>query len=547
MPAFGPARLAYLSVTASALVASGCQSLGGIPTAPFTSALDNPAAEIHFRGARPAYVWRSYGRTRRLIRFATPIQHVVVVSMENRTVDDLFAAYYFKAWPGAGGGTWGSALNLRDPHVRPTLAPNALTAKFDPSHGHEFAWAVESQGNWNQEKLNCPHEKCPSSASAYSYVPSNETGIYEELLEKWAFVNNVLQANEGPSFIAHQYYIAAQSGGLPGALTSPDAEAENPVTPRPHGAAEDEDGVQIDVDSGGCTPGSFIEKTVNMSLPVPTGTPLDNGPALNPPCEEYNTILDEIAKALGPPDVDDWQYIAHAENSIWAAPMGVKHLYEQYLRTKPADEPFAVDPDAANFARNISKAPSPAPSPVRPFAALTYITPCGSESDHPMATLDGPQWLAWILNKIGESSAWKSTVVFVTWDDWGGFYDHVPSVGPGGTGPIRPNRNGYHNPDDPNEWGFRVPLIIISPYVKQRGYISNRATSGFRYRSQTAIMQFVEAAFGLHTLGGDDRQNGHHDALADVFDFSQKPLPYVPLHTSFKPPSDDLCPTKPKP
>jgi hypothetical protein len=121
--------------------------------------------------------------------------------------------------------------------------------------------------------------------------------------------------------VAHQYYIAAQSGGLPGATTSPNAEAENPRPPTdpvesPGNFTEtayDEDG-----DTGGCNPTSEMVKTVNMSLlpppqsPVPSATPspdLDNGPQVTP-CEDYNTILDEIQGSQGTPPYYDWQYIA---------------------------------------------------------------------------------------------------------------------------------------------------------------------------------------------------------------------------------------------
>ena len=240
----------------------------------------------------------------------------------------------------------------------------------------------------------------------------------------WASASNVLQSNEGPSFVAHQYYIAGQSGALPNASSSPYAEAENPQTPGPAPTGDYQEVGEggVDMDTGGCNAApAFYMQTVNMALPAPspTSSPFDNGVSM-PPCEEYNTILDETVGSLGTPDYYDWQYIAHSDQSIWAAPMGVYHLYNKYVNGQPATQPFAVDPDAENFVLNVSSSTLPTPNPARPFAALTYITPCQHESDHPQTsgTDDGPQWLAWVINAIGKSKYWDSTTIIVTWDDW---------------------------------------------------------------------------------------------------------------------------------
>ena len=198
-------------------------------------------------------------------------------------------------------------------------------------------------------------------------------------------------------------------------------------------------------------------------------------------------------------------------------------------------EPFAADPNAYNFVANLT--PNAVPSPVRPFASLTYITPCVAESDHPNFSghSDGPQWLAFVLNAIGESPYWQNTAVVVTWDDWGGFYDNYQA----NPWPFHPPNNGNNNPDDPNEWGFRVPLMVISPYVTARGYISGTQ------RSQGAILNLVESVFSLppHALNGDDLAN-QADDLGDMFNLNNAPLPWVPLPTTYTvpPPGSRGCP-----
>jgi phospholipase C len=498
---------------------------------------------MRLHGAHRSYAWRKYGHIKRLITFPTQIQHVVVIVMENRTVDNLFSAYYNSSFCGTNHGTnCGTALDLYnpvEPSPLPTLTANPLGAAFDPDHHHDDAWMWDILGDWSTPPKGCKTATCPVGATQYSYVPASNTSVYAAMLQDWAFANNVLQANEGPSFVAHQYLIAAQSGGIAGASSSPDAEAENPQTPpatEPTGDfAESDSDIDLIADPP-CQMGNpYEDKTVDMSIPAPspTVTELDNGTPWAPPCEEYgpgpnydDTILDEMVNRFAVPPIADWQYISHKSNSIWAAPMGVSHLYSCWT-SNPQNCPFMIDPDALGFVYNLV---SPGPSPT-PFAALTYITPCELESDHPYpnpaATPDGPEWLAWVINAIGESKYWDSTAIVVVWDDWGGWFDHEPlSTFP--FQPVRPSPNSYGNPHDPNEWGFRVPLFVISPYIAAPGYVSTPSPA-IPWRSQSVILQFIEANFGVSTLGGDDEQEGHVDELADMFNLSQSPLPYSPL------------------
>jgi hypothetical protein len=259
------------------------------------------------------------------------------------------------------------------------------------------------------------------------------------------------------------------------------------------------------------------------------------------PCNEYNTILDETVGSQGTPPYDDWQYVAYSDDGIWSAPMAINHLYQPYQaalnNNATGSQPFAVDPDAENFVVNITTGHG---NPSRPLAALTYLTPCVAESDHPNDSRvgDGPEWLAYVLNAIGGSKYWPNTAVIVTWDDWGGFYDNYSPA----TWPFHPGNNPYGpNLQDPNEWGFRVPLMVISPWIPKRGYISTSR------RSQGAVLNFIENAFGLgvNVLHGDDQTNGSDD-LADLFDFGQGTpgLPWIafPPGSTFVPQNNGKCP-----
>jgi phospholipase C len=134
---------------------------------------------------------------------------------------------------------------------------------------------------------------------------------------------------------------------------------------------------------------------------------------------------------------------------------------------------------------------------------VSWVIPTAQDSDHASINLgDGPSWVASVVNAIGKSQYWNDTAIIITWDDWGGWYDHVaPTI--------------Y----DSYEYGFRVPLIIVSPYSKQ-AYVSH-VTHDFG-----SILKFVEEVFNLPSLGYADSRA---DDFSDCFDLTQKPIPFQPV------------------
>jgi phospholipase C len=107
-----------------------------------------------------------------------------------------------------------------------------------------------------------------------------------------------------------------------------------------------------------------------------------------------------------------------------------------------------------------------------------------------------------IINAIGTSPIWKSAAIFVTWDDFGGFYDHVA--------PAQVDQFGY---------GFRVPCLIVSPYAK-KGFVDSTVND------HSSILKFVEMRFSLQPLSSRDKAAND---FSEAFDFSSPPRNFVPI------------------
>jgi phospholipase C len=143
------------------------------------------------------------------------------------------------------------------------------------------------------------------------------------------------------------------------------------------------------------------------------------------------------------------------------------------------------------------------------LAEVVWVTPTKDASDHPKVNNgSGPSWVGSVVNAVGKSKYWNNTAIFILWDDWGGFYDHVrPTV-----------YNSF-------ELGFRVPMIVVSPYAK-KGYVSH---SQHEFGS---ILKFTEKTFGLPSLRTTDERA---DDLSDCFNFAQAPTAFKRIHTEYPP------------
>ena len=203
------------------------------------------------------------------------------------------------------------------------------------------------------------------------------------------------------------------------------------------------------------------------------------------PCFEHPTLTDLLDAA-----VIDWRYYAPsaAGLSIWVGPDAIQHIRSGSDWNKVILNQTQVLTDIASGH----------------LAQVSWVIPSGQASDHAESNDgSGPSWVASVVSALGNSPYWSHTAIIITWDDWGGWYDHVPPPS---------IFNSY-------EYGFRVPLIIVSPYAK-RAYVSH-VTHDFG-----SVLRFIEEVFKLPSL---DYADSRADDLSDCFDLTQAPPPFTPV------------------
>ena len=192
------------------------------------------------------------------------------------------------------------------------------------------------------------------------------------------------------------------------------------------------------------------------------------------PCYNINSIPAELSAAGR-----TWKYYGTAP--VWNAPE-----YIQSIKNTPSVSSTQIITDAKN-----NQLPN-----------VSFVTPGeDAQSDHPpQPTQPAQNFVSSVVNAIMHSTEWSSTAIFVTWDDFGGWYDHVPPPQVDGIG-----------------LGPRVPLLVISPWAKP-GYI------GAQQGEFASFDKFIEETFGLPSLGARDSLSSTSD-LMDFFNFSQTPDP----------------------
>jgi phospholipase C len=419
---------------------------------------------------------------------ATPqskIQHVVVIFQENRSTDNLFQDPVLIS---RGADIQNYGINSQGAKV--PLTPVPLAIDWDDSHTHSSFLAMWDNGKMDGADL-IPLDKCPKvcvtpANRPFNYVQASDIQPYYTLAETYAFSDRMFQTNQGPSFPAHQFIISGTSAPSP------------PGQPNSNLFVADNQTGGPDPTITGC-----LSAAGEYVLLIDPANPDPNTNETQPifPCFDHPTATD-LLDAQG----ISWRYYAWSPGFLWTGPDAIRHICGPSPGTPNATACTGTDWQSSvviNSAQVLTDIQN------NHLAGVSWVTPSIPQSDHSgdLTTTEGPSWVASIVNAIGSSSYWSNTAIIITWDDWGGWYDHVAP----------PVINSY-------EYGFRVPLIVVSPYAKA-AYVSHQVNDF------GSILKFIEEVFSLPNVAPGaappyaDALSNTAD-LSDLFDFSQTPLTF---------------------
>ncbi len=392
---------------------------------------------------------------------SSKIQHVVIIIQENRSFNNLFYGF-----PGATTKTYG--YNTANQKI--TLQPVGLETGWDIDHSSaSFFAACNGTGTipgtncrmngFDREIHQCGtsgYPACPNKNPPYSYVPQYETKPYFAMGEQYVVGDQMYTSNfDASSFISHQYIIAAQA----------------------------ESAVNYSSDWG-CRGGGVTIYKVGPNRKIPDGHELT--------CFNDKSLGQE-ADAAGV----TWAYYTSPlgkSGGLWSAYQANQHVFYG------SDWNTDVITPQTQFFNDVSNGK---------LRQISWITPTCPNSDHAGCRANtGPQWVASLVNAIGQSKYWNSTAIFIFWDDYGGWYDPEP--------PAYVDYDGV---------GIRVPLVIVSAYAKQ-GYVSHV------HYEHGSILKFVENQFGLGTLSASDARAASPEK--DCFNFNAAPRKFKVIPTALR-------------
>jgi len=392
--------------------------------------------------------------------------HVIVMIQENRTPDNLF-----QTMAPFGADIQNFGINSSNAVV--PLVSGPLNAPGDLGHAHND-FVVDYNGG-----LNNGWDIDNAGNGAYNFVQASDVVPYTNAAHTYSFFDETTQTGQSPSFPAH-LYLAAASAGYPLSLQR--------NLPSITGT-----GCQAALTSGQTTQ-AIDESNLNQG---PFGTVLDSTvPLRASSCANITTVFD-LLNSHG----KSWKYYRDADDfAYWDIPGIFAQFYfsPYYLTNESIPETNILTDIAAGNLANVS-----------------YVIPSKENSDHPgVDTGSGPAWVQSVVNAVGASpQLWYNTTILIVWDDWGGEYDHVKPQPPQGRA------------NDPGQFGYRVPLIAISPYVIPHCISHKR-------RDYSAIITFIETTQGLGQLGGTlqmDGYNGGPPGLDDCFNWTGAPRPFTSI------------------
>ena len=445
---------------------------------------------------------------------STPIQHVIIIMQENRSFDS-----YFGTFPGANGIPNGVCVPL-DPSnpTGPCQAPfhDLRDVEGGGPHHADFAAAdidLDANGTprmdgWVQQQIVnfCAHQSngCQPSTNPKAVNPTTQQwdvmGYHtdQELPNYWAYARNfvlqdaMFESVRGWSGASHDYLTSEWSASCTNQL-----------------------------DASTCTS--------NPDTPTPTKTTVKPWVSLFELMDMHSVSWKYYLANGQEPDCNDGEMTCAPEPQTAGVPnfWNSTPLYA-YVQGKGAAYLTQHNPPADQFLLDVKDGTLP---------AVSWVIPTLQYSEHPITgTTAGQDYVTSLVNAVMQSPYWQNTAIFLAWDDWGGFYDHV----------VPPNVD-YNSTAYPVQgFGFRVPGLLISAYAR-RGVVDHQVLSFDSYTRLVEDLFMGGARIDPAAMGNPDARPDIRENLASVtmadgsvrpigsllneFDFTQAPLPPLVLST----------------
>jgi phospholipase C len=372
-----------------------------------------------------------------------PIKHIVIIIRENHSFDNLFGTF-----PGADGTRVGELPSGKDIPLLHTPDRTAL----DIGHAGDAAQFAVDQGRMDRFNL-LPGGIQDGQNIADSQYHESDIPNYWRYASTYTLDDHFFSTIMGPSYPNHLVLIAAGSHNT----------VDNPYGQTRH--------------AWGCDGGKYSF--------VVAVNPISDKHYRIKPCFDMPTMADTLQRAHV-----SWKYYSpgpHRSGYIWSAFDSIKHIrYGPLWKTNiPSDTQFERDV-------TLGRLPD-----------VSWLVTDENLSEHPPYSMCvGEGWTVNHINAVMKSPVWKSTLIVLTWDDFGGFFDHVAPPA-----------------EDYISLGPRVPTILLSPYARPH-YVDHTAMNF------TSILKFIEQDYHLPALNGRDRSA---PSLLSSLDFRQHPLSPIVL------------------
>jgi phospholipase C len=403
-----------------------------------------------------------------------PIEHVIFLVKENRSFD-----HYFGAYPGADGATEGGTIADCDASTYEDgpvvdLRPAPLILPHDL--GHAFAPGLYSINGGKMNGFNC----VPLGEDMTGYTQHSR----ETLPAYWAYADRFVLADRfftsmfGPTFPEHLYTVAAQAHGIVDNKTTTDTPGnycDDPTEVTKRFPVEDLSRRDVRTIMR-------LERDITAEVP-------DQLIRIAAYWESTPTCIDiEVLPDLLEREGISWKYYANADSWMNAL-QAVEHVRfgPMWKKVQPPER----------FLTDVRRGELPSVS--------WLIPPEGHPNEHPGSrtnVCEGENWTVEYLNAVMRSEFWPTTAIVIVWDDFGGFYDHVP--------PPHYDIMGL---------GPRTPALIISPWTV-RGDNPDGGSIDSTVYEFSSVLRFIE---DLHRLKPMTERDRNADPLSGAFDFRQEP------------------------